>query len=199
MIVQLFRVRRNRPVLYSQALKPNLLPQCLQLKNSFGLEDFFLSLTISLTSLLPYSLTIKGWSHSSKTVSAQSTVSILSFATTLFVKNLPMGQLLPNTFLQTNSWLMVSGAVYTGVEVHGMDLEISGLMEWPWLQLMCCTVCLPHGCNFRWWEEVWDESEWWLACHHWILEIEFNKRLSLLIIRLVNYSVTTSPIYKLIV
>jgi len=35
-----------------------------------------------------------------------------------------------------------------------------------------------------------------LVCHHWTLEIEFNKKLSSLIIRLVNYNVTTSLIYK---
>ena len=29
-----------------------------------------------------------------------------------------------------------------------MDSEISGLVERPWLQLMCCAVCLPHGRNF---------------------------------------------------
>jgi len=27
------------------------------------------------------------------------------------------------------SWDLVSGAVYTGVEVHRMDLEMSGLVE----------------------------------------------------------------------
>ena len=35
-----------------------------------------------------------------------------------------------------------------------MDSEMSGLVEQPWLQLMCCAVCLLHGCNFRCWEEV---------------------------------------------
>ena len=35
-----------------------------------------------------------------------------------------------------------------------------------------------------------------LVCCYWTLGIEFNKSLSLLIIRLVNYSVTTSLIYK---
>jgi len=35
-----------------------------------------------------------------------------------------------------------------------------------------------------------------LVCHCWTPEIEFNKRLSLSIIRLVNYSVTTSLIYE---
>ena len=35
-----------------------------------------------------------------------------------------------------------------------------------------------------------------LVCCCWIPEIEFNKSLSLLIIRLVNYSVTTSLIYE---
>ena len=43
----------------------------------------------------------------------------------------------------------VSGAVHTGVEVHRIDSEMSGLVERPWLQLMCCAVCLPHGHNFR--------------------------------------------------
>jgi len=94
--------------------------------------------------------------------------------------------------------ILVLGMVHTRVEVHRIDLEMSGLVEWPWLQLMCYTICLPHGCNFRWWEEVWDGSECWLVCHYWTLEIEFNKSLSLLIIRLANYSVTTSLIYKLI-
>ena len=43
----------------------------------------------------------------------------------------------------------LSGAVHTRVEVHRMDLEMSKLVEQPWLQLIYCTVCLPHGCNFR--------------------------------------------------
>ena len=93
----------------------------------------------------------------------------------------------------------VSGVVHTGVEVRRIDSEMSELVEWPWLQLMCCAVCLPRGRNFRWWGEVWDGSECWLVCRHWTPEIEFNKRLSSSIIRLVNYSVTTSLIYKLIV
>jgi len=45
--------------------------------------------------------------------------------------------------------LILSGAVHTGVEVHRMDLEMSGLVERPWLQLMYCAVCLLHGRNFR--------------------------------------------------
>ena len=97
------------------------------------------------------------------------------------------------------SLIILSGVVYTRVKVHRIDLEMSGLVEWSWLQLMCCTICLPHGCNFRWWEEVWDGSEYWLVCCHWTPEIEFNESLSLLIIRLANYSVTTSLIYKLII
>ena len=44
---------------------------------------------------------------------------------------------------------LMSGAVHTRVEVRRMDLEMSGLVERPWLQLMCCTVCLPRGRNFR--------------------------------------------------
>ena len=43
----------------------------------------------------------------------------------------------------------LSDAVYTGVKVCGMDSEMSRLVERPWLQLMCCTICLTHGCNFR--------------------------------------------------
>ena len=35
-----------------------------------------------------------------------------------------------------------------------------------------------------------------LVCYCWTLRIEFNKGLSLSIIRLVSYSVTTSLIYK---
>ena len=97
------------------------------------------------------------------------------------------------------SLIILSDMVYTGVGVYRIDLEISRLVEQPWLQLICCTIYLPHGHNFRWWGEVWDGSECWLVCRCWTLEIEFNKRLSLLIIRLANYSVTTSLIYKLIV
>ena len=108
MVVQLSGVQRNRPVLHFRALKPNLLPQHLQLRSLFGSEDFFLPLTISLALLPSYSLTIKGQSCSSKTILAQSTASTSSFATTLFVKNLLIGKLLPNTSLQTSSWLTVS-------------------------------------------------------------------------------------------
>ena len=43
----------------------------------------------------------------------------------------------------------LSGVVHTGVEVRRMDSEMSGLVEQPWLQLMCCAVCLPRGRNFR--------------------------------------------------
>ena len=108
MVVQLSGVRRNRPALHSRALKPNLLPRCLQLRNLFGSEDFFLPLTISLALPPPYSLTIKRRSRSSKMVSAQSIASTSSFTTILFVKNSPMGQLPPNTSLQTSSWPTVS-------------------------------------------------------------------------------------------
>ena len=57
------------------------------------------------------------------------------------------------------SLIILSGAVYTRVEVHRMDLEISRLVEQPWLQLMCYAVCLLCGCNFRCWEEVQEENE----------------------------------------
>ena len=92
--------------------------------------------------------------------------------------------------------LYISGMVHTRVEVCGMDSEVSGLVERPWLQLMCCAVCLLYGHNFRWWGEVWNGSECWLVCCHWTPEIEFNKSLSSLIIRLANYSITTSLIYE---
>ena len=90
----------------------------------------------------------------------------------------------------------MSGAVHTRVEVRRMYSEMSRLVEWPWLQLMCCAVCLPHGCNFRWRRESLSGSECWMVCRHWTPEIEFNKRLSSSIIRLANYSVTTSLIYN---
>ena len=96
------------------------------------------------------------------------------------------------------SLIILSGAVHTRVEVHRMDSEMSGLVEWPWLQLICCAVCLPCGRNFRWRRESPSGSEYWLVCRRWTLEIEFNKSLSSSIIRLANYSVTTSLIYKLI-
>jgi len=86
-----------------------------------------------------------------------------------------------------------------GWKSAGMDSEMSRLVERPWLQLMCCAVCLPRGHNFRWKEESLSGCEYWLVYRRWTLEIEFNKRLSLSIIRLANYSVTTSLIYKLIV
>ena len=47
------------------------------------------------------------------------------------------------------SLIILSGAVYTRVEVHGMDSELSKLVEQPWLQLMCYAICLLRGCNFR--------------------------------------------------
>ena len=43
----------------------------------------------------------------------------------------------------------LSGAVHTRVEVYRINLEMSGLIERPWLQLICCAICLPRGCNFR--------------------------------------------------
>ena len=43
----------------------------------------------------------------------------------------------------------LSDVVHTGVEVHRMNSEISELVEQPWLQLMCCAICLLCGRNFR--------------------------------------------------
>jgi len=91
---------------------------------------------------------------------------------------------------------LLSGTVHTGVEVCRMNSEISGLVEQPWLQLMCYAICLPCGRNFRWREESPSGSEYWLVCRRWTLEIGFNKSLSSSIIRLANYSVTTSLIYE---
>ena len=108
--------------------------------------------------------------------------------------NIPHSSFLSNF----TSHQRMSDVVHTRVEVRRMDSEMSGLVEWPWLQLMCCAVCLPHGRNFRWRGGSPSGSECWMVCCRWTPEIEFNKRLSLLIIRLVNYSVTTSLIYKLI-
>ena len=54
---------------------------------------------------------------------------------------------------------IMSGTVHTRVEVCRIDLEMSGLVEQPWLQLMCCAVCLLCSCNFGCWKEVRDGSE----------------------------------------
>ena len=43
----------------------------------------------------------------------------------------------------------VLGIIHTRVEVHRIDLKMSRLVEQPWLQLMCCAICLPYGRNFR--------------------------------------------------
>ena len=94
------------------------------------------------------------------------------------------------------SLIILSGTVHTGVEVRRIDSEMSGFVEQSWLQLICCTVCLPRGRNFRWRRGSPSGSECWMVCRCWTLEIEFNKRLSSSIIRLANYSVTTSLIYK---
>ena len=142
MVVQLSRVQRNRPALHSQVLKPNLLPWHLQLRNLFGSEDFFLPLTISLALPLPYSLTIKGQSHSSKTDSAQSTASTLSFATTLFVKNLLMEQLLPNISLQMSSWPTVSPK--PSLASNSRNLSKNSVLLKECLSSGCVVIHLSH-------------------------------------------------------
>ena len=43
----------------------------------------------------------------------------------------------------------LSGMVHTRVEVHRMDMEMSKLVKRPWLQLICCAICLLHSHNFR--------------------------------------------------
>ena len=55
--------------------------------------------------------------------------------------------------------MILSGVVHTRVEVCRIDLEMSELVEQPWLQLMYCAVCFPCGHNFGCWEEVQDGSE----------------------------------------
>ena len=147
-------VRRNRPALHSRALRPNLLPRRLQPRNLFGSEDFFLPLTISLALPLPYSLTIKGRSHSSKIVSAQSTASTSSFATTLFVKNSLIGQLLPNISLQTSSWPTVSPKPLLASNIRNLSkdsvlLKECSPSECVVIHLSCiclasCSLCIQH-------------------------------------------------------
>ena len=154
MVVQLSGVRRNRPTLHSQALRPNLLPRCLQLRNLFGLENFFLPLTISLALPPSYLLTIKGRSHSSKMVSAQSTASTSSFATTLFVKNSLMGQLPPNTSLQMSSWPTVSPKPSLASNTRNSSKDLVLLKEcspsecvvihFSCVCLASCSLCIRH-------------------------------------------------------
>ena len=36
---------------------------------------------------------------------------------------------------------LVSGMVHTRVKVHRIDSAMSGLVEQPWLQLICYTIC----------------------------------------------------------
>ena len=61
-----------------------------------------------------------------------------------------LDQLTPKKVKNIQKFLrLVSGIVHTRVEVHRMDSEMSGLVERPWFQLICCTVCLLHGHNFR--------------------------------------------------
>ena len=70
-----------------------------------------------------------------------------------FMTNRLVCSMLPGlTFIYFNQLIIdveMSGVVHTGMEVHRMDSEMSGLVEQPWLQLMCCTICLLYGCNFR--------------------------------------------------
>ena len=70
----------------------------------------------------------------------------LSEITTMWQLDGIVYKLKPRPF---HKFIYLSGAVHTRVEVRRMDSEMSGLVERPWLQLMCCAICLPHGCNFR--------------------------------------------------
>jgi len=50
-------------------------------------------------------------------------------------------------FLKVNS---CQAQFIPGVKVCNMDSEMCGLVEQPWLQLICYTIYLSHGYNFRW-------------------------------------------------
>jgi len=54
------------------------------------------------------------------------------------------------------SLIILSDMVHTGMEVCRMDLKMSGLVEQPWLQLMCCAIYLPYSRNFTWWKECYN-------------------------------------------
>jgi len=85
----------------------------------------------------------------------------------------------------------VSGMVHTGVKVHKMDLEIYRLVNDLGFSL-CAVLSVCHMVMIS---RNGKKSEMGvstnLVCCYWTLEIEFNKKLSLSIIRLVDYSVTT--------
>ena len=57
----------------------------------------------------------------------------------------------------------------------------NGLVERPWLQLMCCAVCLPHGRNFRREREVREEVN-----TDWCVTVEYQGSSSIKVI-FVNY------------
>ena len=73
---------------------------------------------------------------------------------------------------------------------------------WRWVDLwnnlgfnLCTALSVCHMVTTSD-EESPSGSGYWLMCHCWIPEIKFNKSLSSSIIRLANYSVTTSLIYE---
>jgi len=85
----------------------------------------------------------------------------------------------------------VSGMVHTGVKVYKMDSEICRLVNDLGFSL-CATPSVYHVVVIsrnRKKSEMGVSTN--LVCCYWILEIEFNKKLSSSIIRLVDYSVTT--------
>ena len=58
------------------------------------------------------------------------------------------------------SLIILSGVVHTRVEVCRMDLELSRLVEWPWLQLMCCAaVCHMCCSNHSSLKDKWSHNE----------------------------------------
>ena len=94
--------------------------------------------------------------------------------------------------VKKNCWALVSDTVHTGVKVCKIDLLNN-------LSFSLCAilpVCyMVETSDNRKKSKMRVSAD--LVCHCWILEIEFNKSLSSLIIRLANYSVTTSYIWVL--
>ena len=94
--------------------------------------------------------------------------------------------------VKKNCWALVSDTVHTGVKVCKIDL----LNNLGFSLCAILPVCyMVETSDNRKKSKMRVSAD--LVCHCWILEIEFNKSLSSLIIRLANYSVTTSYIWVL--
>ena len=72
-----------------------------------------------------------------------------------------------------------------------MDSEMSGLVEQPWLQLMCCAVCLLRGRSFR--RESPSGSEYWLVCCCWTPEINVISQTPKHVRDMFNFNTTSNP------